>query len=76
MDNFEEQSFSWNRFFFGKISRKIIISFIILGFCMAIIVTYIFYTTSITSLSSEIENHLQDTVQSRTNHIETYIFDL
>jgi len=72
-DNLEKSGFSLKKILFGKLSRRIVISFIILGICMALLGTFIFYDTSINSISKEVENHLQDTVQSRTNHIETYI---
>jgi predicted PurR-regulated permease PerM len=61
------------KFLFGKISRKITISFVILGICIAMLGTFIFYKVSVNSISQEVENHLKDTVQSRTNNIETYI---
>ena len=72
-DNFEQNSFSLKRFFLGKISRKITFSFLVLGFCMAIIGTFIFYTVSVSLITSEIEAHLETTVDSRAGHIETYI---
>lgn len=72
VDYNEKERFSLKKFLFGKIGRKITISFVIFSFFMALLGTFIYYINTTSSLYGEIENHLLDTVTSRTNHIETY----
>jgi signal transduction histidine kinase len=59
-----------------KLARKIGFTLFVTTFILIIIPTVIFYYFSKEEIEKKIYNQLEATVQSRTNHIDSYLFNL
>jgi len=68
----EQEGFSLKKFLFGKIERKITVSFIILSFCIILIESFIFYQITADFSKEQIKDHVETVANLRAGHIETY----